>query len=79
MAGAAGVDGGVPDVLALIALCVDLANQNHRILGDHAEQREDAENSNEAQRPARQQERRDDTDQTKRRYTEDQEQPLEAL
>ena len=77
--GAAGIDGGVPDILSLRTLRLDLADQDHGILGDHAEQRQDAENGNEAQRPAGQQERRDDADQAERRYAEDQEQPLEAL
>ena len=77
--GAAGIDGGFPDSFSLRTLRLDLADQDHRILGDHAQQRQDAENGNEAQRPARQQERRDDADQAERRYAEDQEQSLEAL
>ena len=40
------------DVLARRALGVDLADQDHRVLGDHAEQREHAENGDEAERPA---------------------------
>ena len=42
----------VPDVLALGALGLDLHDQDHRVLGDHADQREDAEDGDEAERPA---------------------------
>ena len=58
---------------------LDLPDQNDGILGDHAEERQDAENCNETQRPARHQQRRHDADQPERSHAEDQQQALKAL
>ena len=76
---AAGVDRGLPHILALRPLGFDLADQDHGILGDHAEQRQNAENGDEAERPAGREQRRDHADQTERRDAEHEEQALEAL
>ncbi len=75
---AAGVDRRLPHALARGALGLDLSDQDHRVLGDHADQREHAENGDEAERAARNQERRDDADQPERRDGQHQRQPLEA-
>ena len=71
-------------LLASIAACqtslpcalfgFDLADQDHGILGDHAEQRQNAEDGDEPERLAGQQQRRDDADQSERPDAEDQEQ-----
>ena len=58
---------GLPDVLALRPLGFDLADQDHGVLGDHADQRQDAEDGDEAERLAGQQQRGDDADQPERR------------
>src|SRR6516162_8881076 len=78
-AGTSRIDRRRPNVLSLRALPFDLTDQNHGILGDHSDQRQDAKNSDEAERLAGQQKRRDNADEAERRHTENQEQPLEAL
>ena len=75
---AAGVDCRVPYILALRPFGFDLADQDHGILGDHAEERQDAENCDEAQRPARHEQCSDDADQPERTHAEHQEQALES-
>ena len=60
-------------------LGLDLADQDDGVLGDHADQREDAQDGDEAERPAGQQQRGDDADQAQRRHAQDDEQALEAL
>ena len=42
-----------PDALARRSLGLDLADQDHRVLGDHAEQRQDAEDGDEARAACR--------------------------
>ena len=54
-------------------------DQDHRVLGDHADQREDAEDRDEAERPAGQQQRRDHADQSERQHADDHRQAPEAL
>ena len=60
-------------VFAVRPFGFDLSDQDHRVLGDHAEQRQNAEDGDEARAacPDRQQ-RRHDADQTERRNAEDQ-------
>ena len=60
------LDDGVPDARALRPLGLDLADQDHRVLGDHADQRQDAEDGDEAERPAGDEQGRDDADQAER-------------
>ena len=43
------------NVPAFRAVVLDLHDQDHRVLGNHADQREDAEDGHEAERPVKQQ------------------------
>ena len=47
-------DHRIPDVLAFRAVGLDLHHQDHRVLRDHPEQRQDAEDGDEAERPIEQ-------------------------
>jgi hypothetical protein len=64
-----GVDGGLGDILSLRSLGFDLTDQNHGILGDHADQSENSKDGDEAERAPREQKRCDDTDQAERRHS----------
>ena len=81
MAGArdAGLDHRIPDALAGVALGLDLIDQDHRVLGDHADQRQDAQDGDEAERLAGDQQRADHADQPQRYQAQDHEQAREAL
>ena len=57
---------------------LDLVDQDHRIAGDHADQRQHAQQRHEAQRLVGHQQRRDDADETERRHAQHQEQAAEA-
>ena len=57
-AGGRGLDGGLLDDQAAVRSSFDLGNQDDRVLRDHADQREDAQNGDEAERPAEQEQRR---------------------
>ena len=58
----------IPDVLALGAIGLDLHDQDHRVLRDHPEQRQDAEDRDEAERPVEQQQREDHADDAERQH-----------
>ena len=62
----------VPDPFALRPFGIDLTDQDHGILGDHPQQRQNAENGDEAQRPVRIAAAPHDADQAERRHAEDQ-------
>jgi hypothetical protein len=49
-----------PERPSLSPFGLDLTDQDHRVLGDHAEQRQNSEDGDEAERLAGQQQRRDD-------------------
>jgi hypothetical protein len=59
--------------LALLPFRLDLTDEYHSILGDHAEQRQDAGNGDEAERPAGYEQLGDDADQSERPDADDQE------
>jgi hypothetical protein len=67
--GAGRRDHRVPGLEARLALELDLLDQQHRVAGDHAEQRQDAEDRHEAERPvAREQQAADDADHAQRQH-----------
>src|SRR5262249_13859814 len=70
---AARIDRRLPDVLALTSFSFDLADQDHGVLGDHAEQRQNAQDRNKSERFAGQQQRSHDTDQSQRSDAQDDE------
>ena len=69
--GRAGVEVALPDVLAFSSFSFDLADQDNGVLGNHAEQRQNAEYGDEPEWPAGQQQGPDDTDQSERRDAKD--------
>ena len=66
---------GAPSFLEVL----DLDDQDDGVADQDADQRQHAEDGDEAKRRAARQQRRDDADQRQRRDREHQEQPLEAL
>ena len=76
---AVGLDDRVPRVRALRLLLLDLVDQDHRVAGDHAGQREHAEDRHEAERLVREEQRRDDADEAHGRDAQHQEHAAEAL
>ena len=61
-----------PDVASLRALGLDLIDQDDGVARDHADQREDAQNRHEPERPVGEQERENDADQSERHRRDDQ-------
>ena len=74
-----GLDDRIPRVAPLRLLLLDLVDEDHRVAGDHAGQREHAQERHKAQRLVGEEERGDDPDETQRRDAEHQEQAAEAL
>ena len=67
------------NILALSPFGFDLTNQNHGVLRNHAKQRQNTENGDEAERPAGQKQRGNHTDQSQGRDAQHQEEALKAL
>ncbi len=74
-----GGDHRIPDVLALGAVGLDLDDQDDGVLRDHAEQRQDAEDGDEAERPVEHQQRQHDADDAERQQRQHQPEPAEGL
>ena len=75
---AAGIDRCLPHVLTLTSFGFNLVDQDHCVLRDHPEQRQNTEDGDEPERFAGQQQCSDDTDQSQRPDAEDDEQTGEA-
>ena len=74
-----GVDDRIPGVESLRLVRLDLANEDHRIAGDHAGEREHAEDRHETKGFVRDEKRRDDADDTHRRDAQHEEHAAEPL
>ncbi len=73
-----GADHRRPWMLTRGNVLVDLRNQDHRVADHHADQRDDAEDGNEAHGSSRDEQRAGNPDQRQRRRQQHQEQSLEA-
>ena len=73
-----GADHRRPGMFAVGDVLVDLGDEDHGIADHHADQRNHAENGNEAHRSMRDQEGSGHADQRQRRSEHDQKQPLKA-
>ena len=73
------LDDRIPDIEALRQFKIDLLDQDHRISGNHPEQRQNPEDGHEPERLVKEEERRNDADQAHRDDAQHKKETIETL